>query len=96
LVRRFPVFREGKGLEEMASFDEILGELVEINASLGNTTVEGVTVMVSDEGWKDKVQRWFEKVKEFAKDNEFKGFSIDVKAGFPPSLGVTLDFGFGE
>lgn len=78
----------------MASFDEILDELAEINASLGNKTEEGIRTLATDENWKDKVQRWFEKVKEFAEQNSFKGFSIDLKAGFPPSLGVTLDFTF--
>lgn len=81
-------------MEEMASFDEILNGLAEINTSLGGATDREIGLMASDEGWRDKVQRWFEKVKEFAENNNFKGFSIDVKAGLPPSLGVTLDFEF--
>ncbi|NPV60009.1 MAG: hypothetical protein HPY75_10135 [Actinobacteria bacterium] len=81
---------------KLASFDEILNELAEINASLAGATEQDIRGLAKDEGWKDKVQKWFEKVKEFAQSNHFKGFSIAVTAGFPPSLGVTLDFEFKE
>lgn len=78
----------------MASLGEILTGLAEINSQLEGTTIEDYISLTSDEGWRDKVQDWFEKVRGFAKEMGFKGFSIEAAASISPKIGITLDFEF--
>jgi hypothetical protein len=78
-------------------FGALMVELAEINQAFENGSALAQRTMIDTEGdggWQDKIQKWFERFREFAKNNGFKGFSIEAEAGLPPKISVTLDFEF--